>query len=149
MNRCLEDILELDDQRKDHPDPKRSHTHPSDDYRPITCLLMMWKILTVQVREEIYYSLISYGLFPEEQKGCCKGTRGLLYIDQHILKKSKTWGEKCSYGMDWLQKSILYGPPKLNNRLSQNLQGIQWIHKVYQEYHDKLVSDIRRKKLSW
>ena len=49
----------------------------------------MWKILTAQ----IYDSLISRKLFPEEQKGCHKGTRGmgdLLYIDQHTLKESKT-----------------------------------------------------------
>ena len=62
-------------------------------YRPITCLPMMWKILTAQVWEEIYYSLTSHGLFPKEQKGCCKGSRGtaeLLYIDQHILNESKT-----------------------------------------------------------
>ena len=52
----------------------------------------MWKILTAQIREEIYNSLISRGLFPEEQKGCRKGTRGtgeLLYIAQHNLNESK------------------------------------------------------------
>ena len=54
---------------------------------------MMWKILTAQIREDIYFSLTSRGLFPEEQKGCCKRSRGtveLLYIDQHILNESKT-----------------------------------------------------------
>ena len=54
------------------------------NYRPITCLPMMWKISTVQ---------ISRGLFPEEQKGYCKGSRGtaeLLYTDQHILNESQT-----------------------------------------------------------
>ena len=33
------------------------------------------------------------GLFPDVQKGGCKGTRGtadLLYIDQHILNETKT-----------------------------------------------------------
>ena len=53
----------------------------------------MWKILTTQIREEIYYSLTSRSLFPEERKGCCKGSWGtaeLLYIDQHILSESKT-----------------------------------------------------------
>ena len=53
---------------------------------------MMWKILTAQIREEIYYMLISRGLFPDEQNGCCKGSGGtaeLLYIDQHILNESK------------------------------------------------------------
>ena len=54
---------------------------------------MMWKILTAQIRKKIYYSLTSGGLFPNEQKGCCKGSRGtaeLLVIDQHILNESKT-----------------------------------------------------------
>ena len=37
-----------------------------NNYTPITCLLMMWKILTPQIREEIYYSLTSRGFFPEE-----------------------------------------------------------------------------------
>ena len=39
-----------------------------NNYRPIIRLPMMWKILTVQIREEIYYSLLSSGLFPDEQK---------------------------------------------------------------------------------
>ena len=37
-----------------------------------------------QIREEIYYSLISCGLFPEKPKGCHKGTRrtgDLLHIN--------------------------------------------------------------------
>ena len=53
----------------------------------------MRKILTAQIRENIYYSRTSRGFFPDEQKGCCKGSRGtaeLLYIDQHILNESKT-----------------------------------------------------------
>ena len=36
-----------------------------NNYRPINCLPMMWKILTAQIREEIYYSLTSHWLFPE------------------------------------------------------------------------------------
>ena len=35
----------------------------SNNYRPINCLLMMCEILTAQIREEIYYSLTSRGLF--------------------------------------------------------------------------------------
>ena len=55
-----------------------------NSYRPISCLSMMWKILTAQIREESYHSLTSRRLFPDEQKGCCKGSRGtaeLLFID--------------------------------------------------------------------
>ena len=60
-------------------------TAPSN-YRPITCLPMLGKILTAQIKEKIYYSLTSRGLFPEKQKRCRKGSRGtgeLLYIDQY------------------------------------------------------------------
>ena len=66
---------------------------PPINYRPVICLLMiMWKILTVQITEEIYDLLINCGLFPEEQKVCCKWIRGtgeLLYIDQHLSGTAK------------------------------------------------------------
>ena len=94
-----------------------------NNYRPITCLPMMWKILTVQIREEIYNSLTNRGMFPDEQKGCCKwskGTAELLYIDQHIMKK-KEQTEKSSYGLDRQRKGIWYGSAKLVNKLSQNV----------------------------
>ena len=115
----------IDDQKGDHSDPKRplKRTTPNN-YRPITCLLMMWKILMAQTREKIFNSLISRRLFPEEQKGCCKRTRGtekLLYIDQHTFNKSKMRQKKCSYCLDWLQKGLLYGSPKLDTTLSQNV----------------------------
>ena len=49
-------------------DPSKG-TAPNN-YRPITCLPMMWKILTAQIKEKIYNSLTSRGLFPDEQKWC-------------------------------------------------------------------------------
>ena len=69
----------------------------------------MWKILTAQIREEIYYSQTSRGLFPDEQKGCGKGSRGtaeLLYIDQHILNESKT--RRKNLAMAWIDCKKAY-----------------------------------------
>ena len=69
----------------------------------------MWKILTAQIREKIDYSLTSRGLFPEEQKGCRKRSRGiaeLLYIDQHILNESKT--RRKNLAMDWIDYKKAY-----------------------------------------
>ena len=63
----------------------------------------MWKIFTAQVREEIYYSLISRRWFAEEQRGYCKGTRrtvDLYFIDQRILKESKT--RRKNVAMTWI-----------------------------------------------
>ena len=88
-------------------DPNKE-TAPNN-YRHITCLPMMWKILTEQIREEIYYLLTSRGLFPDEQKGCCKGSRDaveLLYIDQRILNESKTRWKNLA--MAWIDYKKAY-----------------------------------------
>ena len=81
-------------------------TVPSN-YWPITYLPMMWKILTVQIREKIYNSLISRGIFPNEKNGCRKRTRDteeLQYIDQHILNESKT--RRQNLPMAWIDNKI-------------------------------------------
>ena len=64
---------------------------------------MMWKILTAQIREVIYYSLTTRGLFSEEQKGCSKGSRGLaelLYTDKIHPKREQEEREISSNGLD-------------------------------------------------
>ena len=111
-NRCQQDAQVLDWMTKGktiliQKDPSKGTT--PNNYRPITCLPMMWKILTAQIREEIYYSLTSYGLFPDEQKGCWKGPRGtaeLLYIDQHILNESKN--TRKNLAMAWIDYKKAY-----------------------------------------
>ena len=153
MNRCLQDAQVPDWMTKEKTilikkDPSKGIA--PNNYRPITCLLMMWKISTAQTREEIYYSLISCGLFPDEHKGCRKWSRGiaeLLYIDQHILNESKYRRKN----LDRLQKGIWYVPAMMDNKLSQNVQNITRNHKLHRKNHAKLESWInsRRKKLSW
>ena len=96
MNRCLQeaDVPERKTKRKTtliQKDPLKGTI--SNNYRPITCIAMMWKILTSQISEEIYDSLTSHRLVPKEQKGCHNGSRAtgeLLYIDQHIVNERKT-----------------------------------------------------------
>ena len=78
---------QMDHQRKDNIEPEGTLQWNCPK------MSMMKKILTAQIRKEIYYLLASPGLLPEEQKGCRKGSRAtaeLLYIDQHILNKNKT-----------------------------------------------------------
>ena len=112
MNRCLQDAQVPDWMTKGkttliQKDPSKG-TAPNN-YRPITCLPMMWKILAAQIREEIYYSLTSRGSFPDEQKECCKGSRGiseLLYIDQHILNESKN--RRKNLVMAWIDYKKAY-----------------------------------------
>ena len=68
---------------------------------------MTWKIFTAQIREEIYFSLTSFGLFSKQQKGYrirSRGTAKLLYIDQHILNESKT----KNLAMTWVHYKKAY-----------------------------------------
>ena len=57
----------------------------SNNYRPLPCIPMMWKIITAQIRENIYYSLISCRIFPKNRKDAARGPEELLYINKHIL----------------------------------------------------------------
>ena len=65
----------------------------ASNYRPITCLPLMWKLLTGVIADQIYTHLDQEKLLPEEQKGCRKGSRGtndLLYIDWATIKEVKS-----------------------------------------------------------
>ena len=87
----------------------------------------MWKIVTTQIREEIYNSLVFHGLLPEDQKKCRKKTRGtddLLYIEEQMLKKVKTMQKKLSHDMDGFKKGLWYSLTNLDNRISENVPNI-------------------------
>ena len=62
------------------------------NYRPITCLPLMWKLLTGILGDEIYQHLEERNLFPDEQKGCrrrSRGTKDQLMIDKMVLRNCK------------------------------------------------------------
>ena len=55
----------------------------------------------------IYYSLISHGIFPDEHKGYHKRTRyttELLHIDKHIFNKNRM--RRKNLPLDRLQKGL-------------------------------------------
>ena len=65
----------------------------ASNYRPITCLPLMWKLLTSVIADQIYAHLGQEKLLPEKQKGCRKGSRGtndLLYFDRTVIKEVKS-----------------------------------------------------------
>ena len=71
----------------------KSKGNVASNYRPITCLPLMWKLLTGVIADQIYAQLDQEKLLPEEQKGCRKGPRGtndLLYIDRAVIKEVKS-----------------------------------------------------------
>jgi len=75
----------------------------ASNYRPITCLPLMWKILTGVIAEEVYKSLEEREILPEEQKGYRKGSRGtndLIYIDKQILRE--VISKRKNIAMGWI-----------------------------------------------
>ena len=81
----------------------------SSNYRPITCLPIVWKLLTSLIADDIYHHLETKSLLPQEQRGCrkrTKGTRDLLFIDKMILKEVKN--RKKSLAMCWIDYRKAY-----------------------------------------
>ena len=64
----------------------------ASNYRPITCLPLVWILLTGVIVEEVYGFLDTNFLLPQEQKGCrrkSRGTNDLLFIDTMIMREVK------------------------------------------------------------
>ena len=82
------------------------------NYRPITCLLLAWKILTGVIADDMYSFLEGRKLLPEEQKGCrerSRGTGDLLFIDRMIMKEVKK--RKKNLAMAWIDYRKAYIVP--------------------------------------
>ena len=72
--------------------PKTEDTQNPKNYRPITCLPTMFKILTSILTDRTYSFLDKNNLLPSEQKGCKKGSYGCkdqLLINKTILEETK------------------------------------------------------------
>lgn len=76
---------------KTHLIAKNEHTNLAKNYRPITCLNNIYKVLTKIISERLYTHLNKNNLFPSEQKGCVKNTYG---CKDHLLT-SKTIHKDC------------------------------------------------------
>ena len=88
-------------------DPGKSNA--VDNYRLISCLPVMWKVFSGMLAEEIYEYLEGKNLFPHEQKGCKKksrGTKDQLLIDKTILRNCKN--RKVNLAMAWIDYSKAY-----------------------------------------
>ena len=62
------------------------------NFRPMTCLPLIWKLLTGILAEELYEHLEKTNSLSWKQKGCRKGSRGTkdqLLIDKMIVKDCK------------------------------------------------------------
>ena len=81
----------------------------ASNYRPTTCLPLMWKFLLGLFADQIYGHLGQQKLLPEEQKGCRKRSRrtnDLLYIDRAVIREVKS--RKKNLAMAWIDYKKLY-----------------------------------------
>ena len=81
----------------------------ASNYRPITCLPIMRKLLTGIIGEKLYQHMESNGLFVDEQKGCRKGTGGKkeqLLVDKAILKNCRR--RLTNLSMAWIDYKKAY-----------------------------------------
>ena len=87
----------------------RSKGRAAGNYRPITCLPIIWKLLTAMMAGEIYRHLKDNDLIGKEQKGCraeYKGTKDHLLLDKVILKDCKQ--RKNGLAMGWIDYQKAY-----------------------------------------
>ncbi|XP_063592533.1 uncharacterized protein LOC134769724 [Penaeus indicus] len=71
-------------------DPRKGNA--VENYRPITCLPLMWKLVAGIIADQMYDYLEREYLLPDEQKGCrrrSRGTKDQLLIDKTTLKDCK------------------------------------------------------------
>jgi len=88
-------------------DPSKGNI-PSN-YRPITCLPIMYKVMTAMISDCVYEHLTMNNILPWEQKGCgrkSRGTKDQLILDKSIMKESKE--KKTNLVMGWIDYRKAY-----------------------------------------
>ena len=80
-----------------------------EKFIPITCVPLMWKLLTGIISEDMYCFMENENLLPEEQKGCRRKSRGTKYqllIDKTILKDCSK--RRTNVAMAWIDYRKTY-----------------------------------------
>ena len=80
-----------------------------DNYRPISCRPLMWKLMTGIIVNSVYEYLEMYNLFPVEQKGYrrnSRGTKDQLLIDKMLLNDCKR--RHTNLGRAWIDYKKAY-----------------------------------------
>ena len=88
-------------------DPKKGNA--VDNYRPISCLPLMWKLITGIISETMYKFLDENEILTVEQKGCrrrSRGTKDQLLIDKSILADCKR--KHKNLAMAWVDYKKAY-----------------------------------------
>ena len=74
-----------------------------DNYSSVSCLPLMWKLMTVMLAKKMYSYLERKNVLPSEEKECHKGSRGTkdqLLIDKTLLRNCKR--RHTNLAMSWI-----------------------------------------------
>ena len=81
--------------------PKNWNTENPKNYRLVTCLLKIYKLMISIISRRMQKYMDDENLMPKEQKGCCsesKGCKNQLLILKEIIQENA--GKKFVYVMD-------------------------------------------------
>ena len=87
----------------------KSKGNISSNDRRITCLLLMCKLLSGVIADQIDRHLDQQKMLPEEQKRCrtrSRGTNDLIYIDRAVIREVKS--RKKNLAMAWIDYKKAY-----------------------------------------
>ena len=143
--------------------PKSEDTHNPKNFRPITCLTTIYKLMTSILTERMYIFLSTNNILPNEQKGCKRNSYGCkdqLLIDRMILENCRTRSKNLSTAWidyrkafdsvphDWILKTLdLYKvSPVISNFLRGSMGG--WKTKLVLSHNNGVIKsdflDIKR-----
>ena len=120
-------------------DPAKGNT--PFNFRPITCLPLMGKLMTSMISDKIYEHMAEKNLLLWKQKGCTKGgreTNEQLVIDKAPMKDSKA--RLTNLTMGWI-----------DNRKAYDMVPHTWIHECLEMYKvdEKIRHMMRNSMKTW
>jgi hypothetical protein len=122
--------------------PKNKNTENLKNYRPITCLPMIYKLITSIISKWMQRYIYDQNLMSKEQKGCCRGSKGgkdQLLISKALLQECKR--RKKNLCMAWIdyQKAFDRVP---HSRISKSCELIGINNKII-SFTKKIMSHWR------
>lgn len=120
---------------------KKGDPRQAKNYRPITCLSVIYKLLTGTIANKIYKHLSKQNSIPKEQRGCIKGSLGCkeaLLLNKKILEDAKRKNKNLSTAWIDYQKAYDSVPHK-------------WILKTLEIYkiHPNIISLCENSMEKW
>ena len=119
----------------------KSKGNVASNYRPITCLPVIWKPLAGIISERLYNYLEDTDTIPHQQKSCerkCRGTKDQLLIDKMVMMNSKRRKTNLSMAIDRLQKGFRHDATLMASRMTGNKQCRGQHHQIPQEHNAQL-----------